>query len=228
MRLRKEIVAVENVIPPGPDPEVTPTAVNDPQHVGDIVGALGTLKRGTANSRSWRRKLRLLLVIMGPGLIVMGGGNDAGGVQVYAQMGQDYGMRLLWTLILLFRPAVGGRGGGVRGTAVRRDGGRDLPVLGAIPGRARDRELRDVPDVFFAHASAAPVASGAVPSLPGGLNATILLLVVAVVGTQARPGDGRPLGARCSPPPGTRPGCGSRPSPPRARRTGRCPWRCSA
>jgi Mn2+/Fe2+ NRAMP family transporter len=39
---------------------------------------------------------------MGPGLIVMGGGNDAGGVQVYAQMGQDYGMRLLWTLILLF------------------------------------------------------------------------------------------------------------------------------
>jgi hypothetical protein len=31
-----------------------------------------------------------------------GGGNDAGGVQVYAQMGQDYGMKLLWTLMLLF------------------------------------------------------------------------------------------------------------------------------
>jgi Mn2+/Fe2+ NRAMP family transporter len=32
----------------------------------------------------------------------MGGGNDGGGVQVYAQMGQDYGMNLLWTRILLF------------------------------------------------------------------------------------------------------------------------------
>ena len=29
-------------------------------------------------------------------------GNDAGGVSVYAQMGQDYGMKLLWTLVLLF------------------------------------------------------------------------------------------------------------------------------
>lgn len=32
----------------------------------------------------------------------MGRRNDAGGIQVYAQMGQDYGMKLLWTLILLF------------------------------------------------------------------------------------------------------------------------------
>ena len=78
-------------------------AVLDPQHAGDIVGALGTLKRTeTGNTKSWRRKLRLLLVIAGPGLIVMGGGNDAGGVSVYAQMGQDYGMKLLWTLVLLF------------------------------------------------------------------------------------------------------------------------------
>ena len=63
-------------------------AVLDPQHVGDIVGALGTLKRSeTGNNKSWRRKFRLLLIIAGPGLIVMGGGNDAGGVSVYAQMG---------------------------------------------------------------------------------------------------------------------------------------------
>ena len=39
---------------------------------------------------------------MGPGLIVMGGGNDAGGVQVYLQMGQDYGMKLVWCVVLLF------------------------------------------------------------------------------------------------------------------------------
>ena len=78
-------------------------AVLDPQAAGDIIGALGTLKRNeTGNPRSWRKKLRRLLIIAGPGLIVMGGGNDAGGVQVYAQMGQDYGMRLLWTLVLLF------------------------------------------------------------------------------------------------------------------------------
>src|SRR5262249_19083712 len=62
----------------------------------------GTLRRGTAAGGSRRRRLRTLLVIIGPGLIVMGGGNDAGGVQVYAQLGQDYGMRLLWTLVLLF------------------------------------------------------------------------------------------------------------------------------
>src|SRR6185437_11232724 len=78
-------------------------AVLEPRHDGDIVGALGTLRQGEAgHARSWRRRLRLLLVIVGPGLIVMGGGNDAGAVQVYAQMGQDYGMKLLWTLILLF------------------------------------------------------------------------------------------------------------------------------
>ena len=250
MRLRKEAVAVENVIPPGPDPEVTPTAVNDPQHVGDIVGALGTLKRGTANSRSWRRKLRLLLVIMGPGLIVMGGGNDAGGVQVYAQMGQDYGMRLLWTLILLFPilffcqemvVRLGAVSGVGHGRLIFARFGKfwgtfsvaDLFIINAVtvvaefigvqqalsffglPSAAAvaasavllfavmaggtyrywERFLvvlvianfATFPMFYFAHASAAPVASGAVPSLPGGLNATILLLVVAVVGTTVEP-----------------------------------------
>jgi Mn2+/Fe2+ NRAMP family transporter len=88
-------------------PEIAPgsdaPAVLDPQHVGDIVGALGTLKRSeTGNTKSWKRKLRMFLVIIGPGLIVMGGGNDAGGVSVYLQMGQDYGMKLLWALVLLF------------------------------------------------------------------------------------------------------------------------------
>ena len=39
--------------------------------------------------------------IIGPGLIVMVGDNDAGGVSTYAQAGQDYGYSLLWTLILL-------------------------------------------------------------------------------------------------------------------------------
>jgi Mn2+/Fe2+ NRAMP family transporter len=38
---------------------------------------------------------------MGPGLIVMVGDNDAGGVSTYAQAGQNYGTSLLWTLPLL-------------------------------------------------------------------------------------------------------------------------------
>ena len=38
---------------------------------------------------------------MGPGLIVMVGDNDAGGVSTYAQAGQDYGYSLLWVLLLL-------------------------------------------------------------------------------------------------------------------------------
>lgn len=47
----------------------------------DIVGALGTLKAAdTGPRRSWRRRLSALLIIMGPGLIVMGGGNDAAGL----------------------------------------------------------------------------------------------------------------------------------------------------
>jgi len=38
---------------------------------------------------------------MGPGLIVMVGDNDAGGLATYAQAGQNYGYSLLWLLLLL-------------------------------------------------------------------------------------------------------------------------------
>ncbi|HEY6423325.1 MAG TPA: hypothetical protein VIY28_08810 [Pseudonocardiaceae bacterium] len=31
----------------------------------------------------------------------MGGGNDAGGVVLYAQAGQDYGTKLVWALVIL-------------------------------------------------------------------------------------------------------------------------------
>jgi Mn2+/Fe2+ NRAMP family transporter len=48
-----------------------------------------------------RRRLVTFLAIMGPGLIVMVGDNDAGGVSTYAQAGQDYGYSLLWVLLLL-------------------------------------------------------------------------------------------------------------------------------
>jgi NRAMP (natural resistance-associated macrophage protein)-like metal ion transporter len=220
-------------------------------NAGDIVGALGTLRQGEAgNTRSWRRKLRLLLVIIGPGLIVMGGGNDAGAVQVYAQMGQDYGMKLLWTLILLFPilylcqemvVRLGAVSGVGHGRLIYARFGKfwgtfsvaDLFIINAVtvviefigveqslsffglPGfwavilsaallfavmaggtyRYWERFLIVLvianfvtfPLAYLAHTQVTSAVSGAVPSLPGGLNATMLLLVVAVVGTTIEP-----------------------------------------
>jgi Mn2+/Fe2+ NRAMP family transporter len=226
-------------------------AVLDPQHVGDIVGALGTLNRNeTGNTKSWRRKFRLLLIIVGPGLIVMGGGNDAGGVSVYAQMGQDYGMKLLWTLVLLFPilyfcqemvVRLGAVSGVGHGKLIFARFGKfwgtfsvfDLFVINAVTivvefigveqslsffgmssfwavvssaillfavmagGTYRYWErfliflvianFVTFPMVYFTHTSITSTAAGVVPSMPGGLNATLLLLIVAVVGTTIEP-----------------------------------------
>jgi NRAMP (natural resistance-associated macrophage protein)-like metal ion transporter len=77
-------------------------AVLDPEHVGDIHGALGTIARGdTAARPRLSNKLKTLLAIVGPGLIVMVGDNDAGAFGTYTQAGQNYGTHLLWTLLLL-------------------------------------------------------------------------------------------------------------------------------
>jgi Mn2+/Fe2+ NRAMP family transporter len=71
-------------------------------HTGDIHGAFGTIRLSdVAPRRTWRRRLLTLAAIVGPGLIVMVGDNDAGGVSTYAQAGQDFGYSLLWTLVLL-------------------------------------------------------------------------------------------------------------------------------
>ncbi|MGA2871996.1 MAG: NRAMP family divalent metal transporter [Candidatus Dormibacteria bacterium] len=77
-------------------------AVFDPAPEDAIRGALGTVPAWEAGRpRSWSRRLLTLAAIMGPGLIVMVGDNDAGGVATYAQAGQDYGTTLLWVLVLL-------------------------------------------------------------------------------------------------------------------------------
>ena len=82
--------------------EVTRSAVLDDAHVGDIRGALGTISLDdTAARTTLSAKLKTLLAIVGPGLIVMVGDNDAGAFSTYGQAGQDYGTRLLWTLLLL-------------------------------------------------------------------------------------------------------------------------------
>src|SRR5664280_1668648 len=75
--------------------------VLDSAHVGDIRGAFGTIGQHQEAHRGIRARSLALLAILGPGLIVMVGDNDAGGVATYSQAGQNYGTSLLWVLILL-------------------------------------------------------------------------------------------------------------------------------
>jgi NRAMP (natural resistance-associated macrophage protein)-like metal ion transporter len=78
------------------------SAVLDSAHIGDIEGAMGTIRLGDdAPRQKLSAKLRTLLAIVGPGLIVMAGDNDAGAFGTYTQVGQNYGTTLLWTLLLL-------------------------------------------------------------------------------------------------------------------------------
>ena len=86
----------ETTAPPGT------SAVLDDAHVGDIRGALGTIRQGDEGGRPrLSAKLKTLVAIIGPGLIVMVGDNDAGAFGTYTQAGQNYGTSLLWTLLLL-------------------------------------------------------------------------------------------------------------------------------
>ena len=83
-------------------PVAAPSAVLDSAHLGDIEGAFGRIKLSDADHpRTWKTRLLTLLAIVGPGIIVMVGDNDAGGIATYAQAGQNYGYSLLWVLLLL-------------------------------------------------------------------------------------------------------------------------------
>jgi Mn2+/Fe2+ NRAMP family transporter len=227
------------------------SAVLDSAHVGDIIGALGTIGRhDTGQGRSWWQRLRMLLIIMGPGLIVMVGDNDAGGVATYSQAGQNYGMALVWTLALLIPVlyvnqemvlrlgAVAGVGhakliferfGRFWGwfsvgdlfllntlTIVTEFIGVSLalsffglpkyvsvPVaavllFAAVAGGSFRRWERFlfaliavnvlvIPLVWMAHPPVGEVTGGLLPQFPGGLNSTLLLLIVAIVGTTVAP-----------------------------------------
>ena len=90
--------------PPPPTRPAPPpaSAVLDAAHEGDIEGAFGRIPVGDVGARAtWRQRLMTLAAIVGPGIIVMVGENDAGGVSTYAQAGQNYHTSLLWTLLLL-------------------------------------------------------------------------------------------------------------------------------
>ncbi|MDP9012158.1 MAG: divalent metal cation transporter [Pseudomonadota bacterium] len=81
---------------------VQPSMGRTERRSSDIRGALGSLRQDDVGPRSgWVHRLRTFLAILGPGLIVMVGDNDAGAFSTYAQAGQNYGTTLLWTLALL-------------------------------------------------------------------------------------------------------------------------------
>jgi NRAMP (natural resistance-associated macrophage protein)-like metal ion transporter len=84
-----------------PDAPVRGRAVLESADVGEIQGAFGTIGQQEEIHRGLRSRALALLAIIGPGLIVMVGDNDAGGVSTYVQAGQNYGVSLLWVLLLL-------------------------------------------------------------------------------------------------------------------------------
>ena len=229
-------------------------AVLDSAHVGDIVGAFGRIRHdGTDAYEAFSgrfRRLRTLMVITGPGLIVMVGDNDAGGVATYTQAGQNYGMGLLWTLALLIPVLYVNQEMVLRLGAVSRVGHARLiferfgkfwgafsigdllivnaltivtefigvalalgflgcPKIVAVPAAAvllfavvaggsfRRWEglmflliavnVLIIPMVLMVHPAVKATAAGLVPQFPGGLNSTVLLLTVAIVGTTVAP-----------------------------------------
>ncbi|GAC1323035.1 MAG: hypothetical protein NVSMB2_20540 [Chloroflexota bacterium] len=228
------------------------TAVLDSAHAGDIQGALGTIRQhDLAPRQSWTKRLLTLLAIMGPGLVVMVGDNDAGGVATYAQAGQNYGTSLLWTLLLLVPVLIVNQEMCVRLGAVTGVGharliierfGKfwgvfsvgDLFVLNfltivtefigvslamsyfgvepyisvpiaavgligiTITGSFRRWErfmylliainFVGIPLALMTHPHIGPILRDTfVPSVQGGLDATALLLIVAIVGTTVAP-----------------------------------------
>ncbi|MCX4094913.1 NRAMP family divalent metal transporter [Nocardia sp. alder85J] len=239
-------VATPTVAPPR-----TSTAVMDSAHVGDIVGALGTIREDdTRHGHSRAQRFRMLLAVLGPGLIVMVGDNDAGGVATYAQAGQNYGMALAWTLLLLIpvlyvNQEMVVRLGAVAGVGHARLifarfgkfwgafsvgdlfvvnaltivtefigvamalGYFGLPKAVSVPlaavllfamvaggsFRRWERFLFGLiainivmfPLAFLVHPSAGAIGKGFLPSFPGGMNATLLLLIVSIVGTTVAP-----------------------------------------
>jgi NRAMP (natural resistance-associated macrophage protein)-like metal ion transporter len=80
-------------IPEIASPPLVPPSVRDR-------GMSGLARLFFAFRRS-SKALRLFLAIAGPGIIVMVADNDAGGITTYTVTGAQYGMHLLWFLILL-------------------------------------------------------------------------------------------------------------------------------
>jgi len=49
--------------------------------------------------KQWRTRILLVLAVIGPGFITANVDNDAGGILTYSQVGSQFGLTLLWSLI---------------------------------------------------------------------------------------------------------------------------------
>src|SRR5438270_1981526 len=57
---------------------------------------------GAALARLRRsRRLFILLAVIGPGLITTNAGDDAGAIATYSQAGAEFGLKMIWVLILI-------------------------------------------------------------------------------------------------------------------------------
>src|SRR5258705_3455582 len=66
-----------------------------------IADQLRATPRGYKVRSAWMRSIVTFLMVSGPGLIVMEADNDAGAVSTYTQAGGQYGLSLLWVMLLL-------------------------------------------------------------------------------------------------------------------------------
>ena len=111
-----------------PRPEGVPPVL-DEAHIGDIRGALGTIRMHDSGERhGWRSRAMALLAIIGPGLIVMVGDNDAGGVSTYPRRAE-----------LRHEPVVGAA---AADPGARRQPG-DGDSLGAVTGVGHARLINE-------------------------------------------------------------------------------------
>ncbi len=72
-----------------------------PVDVTEIKAASPAAAKGIAVRHGWQKHLLTFLMVFGPGLIVMEADNDAGAVSTYMQAGGQYGLHLLWILVVL-------------------------------------------------------------------------------------------------------------------------------
>jgi Mn2+/Fe2+ NRAMP family transporter len=65
------------------------------------VNAIPAGEKGFVVNSAWKSRILTFLMVFGPGLIVMEADNDAGAVSTYMQAGGQYGLHLLWLLVVL-------------------------------------------------------------------------------------------------------------------------------
>src|SRR5579859_5666945 len=66
-----------------------------------VGGRAPRFRRDARPAPAWSRRLRLVLAVVGPGLIAANADNDAGGITTLSVVGADYGYQMLWALVLI-------------------------------------------------------------------------------------------------------------------------------